>query len=136
MSGRALVLRSLLTRFFKNPSDAEYFRQPARPSAQPSDNWVLRFSSVKKLYRLMTQYFAEVLHQPTSALEVPDLQAVAKDYNVNATLIMCRLTIAIAVQCENNKDIIERIQKLTESEQHALMRVIEQVCSLCSKACA
>ncbi|KAI0646785.1 HOOK-domain-containing protein [Trametes meyenii] len=107
--------------------DADYFRQPARPPAQPSDNWVLRFSSLKKLYRLMTQYFSEVLHQPTSSLDVPDLQAVAKDYNVNATLIMCRLTIAIAVQCENNKDIIERIQKLTESEQHSLMRVIEQV---------
>ena len=55
------------------------------------------------------------------------MQAIAKDYNVNATLIMCRLTIAIAVQCENNKEIIERIQKLTESEQHSLMRVIEQV---------
>ncbi|KAI0332098.1 HOOK-domain-containing protein [Cubamyces sp. BRFM 1775] len=109
--------------------DAEYFRQPGRPSAQPSDNWVLRFSSLKRLYRLMTQYFSEVLHQPTGALDVPDLQAIAKDYNVNATLIMCRLTIAIAVQCENNKDIIERIQKLTESEQHSLMRVIEQVMS-------
>ncbi|EJF62459.1 HOOK-domain-containing protein [Dichomitus squalens LYAD-421 SS1] len=106
--------------------DAEYFRQPGRPAAQPSDNWVLRFSALKKLYRLMTQYFSEVLHQPTGALEVPDLQAIAKDYNVNATLILCRLTIAIAVQCENNKEIIERIQKLTESEQHALMRVIEQ----------
>ncbi|PIL23739.1 hypothetical protein GSI_13489 [Ganoderma sinense ZZ0214-1] len=107
--------------------DVEYFRQPARPTAQPSDNWVLRFSALKKLYRLMTQYFSEVLHQPTGALEVPDLQAIAKDYNVNATLIMCRLTIAIAVQCENNKEIIERIQKLTESEQHSLMRVIEQI---------
>ena len=94
---------------------------------------MLRFSALKKLYRLMTQYFSEVLHQPTSALEVPDLQAIAKDYNVNATLIMCRLTIAIAVQCENNKEIIERIQKLTESEQHALMRVIEQVCPIPSK---
>ena len=108
-------------------SDADYFRQPGRPSAQPSDNWVLRFSALKRLYRLMTQYFSEVLHQPTSALEVPDLQAIAKDYNVNATLIMCRLTIAIAVQCENNKEIIERIQRLSESEQHSLMRVIEQV---------
>ncbi|KAI8998901.1 HOOK-domain-containing protein [Trametes punicea] len=107
--------------------DADYFRQPARPSAQPSDNWVLRFSSLKRLYRLMTQYFSEVLHQPTSALDVPDLQAIAKDYNINATLIMCRLTVAIAVQCENNQTIIERIQKLTESEQHSLMRVIEQV---------
>ncbi|KAI0371779.1 HOOK-domain-containing protein [Pilatotrama ljubarskyi] len=107
--------------------DADYFRQPSRPSAQPSDNWVLRFSSLKKLYRLMTQYFSEVLHQPAGALDVPDLQAIAKDYNVNATLVMCRLAIAIAVQCENNQDIIERIQKLTESEQHSLMRVIEQV---------
>ncbi|KAI0822627.1 HOOK-domain-containing protein [Trametes gibbosa] len=111
--------------------DADYFRQPAaaRPSAQLSDNWVIRFSSLKRLYRLMTQYFSEVLHQPTSALEVPDLQGIAKDYNVNATLTMCRLTIAIAVQCENNMDIIQRIQKLSESEQHSLMRVIEQVMS-------
>ena len=123
-----VVIPPLLLSRASNPSDAEYFRQPGRPAAQPSDNWVLRFSALKKLYRLMTQYFSEVLHQPTSALEVPDLQAIAKDYNVNATLIMCRLTIAIAVQCENNKEIIERIQKLTESEQHALMRVIEQVC--------
>lgn len=75
----------------------------------------------------MTQYFAEVLHQPTSALDVPDLQAIAKDHNITATLIMCRLTIAIAVQCEKNKEIIEKIQSLTESEQHSLMRAIEQV---------
>ncbi|KAL7283162.1 hypothetical protein ACG7TL_002588 [Trametes sanguinea] len=107
--------------------DADYFRQPGRPSAQPSDNWVLRFSSLKKLYRLMTQYFSEVLHQPAGALDIPDLQSIAKDYNVNATLVLCRLAIAIAVQCENNQTIIERIQKLTESEQHSLMRVIEQV---------
>ncbi|KAH9946359.1 HOOK-domain-containing protein [Epithele typhae] len=114
--------------------DPDYFRQPGRPSAQPSENWVLRFASLKKLYRLLTQYFSEVLHQPTSALEVPDLQSIAKDYNVNATLIMCRLTIAIAVQCENNKEIIERIQKLTESEQHSLMRVIEQIMTKARKS--
>ena len=36
------------------------------------------------------------------------------------------LAITIAVQCENNKAIIEKIQSLTESEQHSLMKVIEQ----------
>ncbi|CCM03827.1 uncharacterized protein FIBRA_05976 [Fibroporia radiculosa] len=107
--------------------DADYFRPPARPSVQPSDNWVIRFSALKRLYRLMTQYFSDVLHQPTSALEVPDLQAIAQDYNISATLIMCRLTIAITVQCEKNADIIKKIQRLSESEQHTLMRVIEQV---------
>ncbi|EKM55760.1 uncharacterized protein PHACADRAFT_94105 [Phanerochaete carnosa HHB-10118-sp] len=107
--------------------DGDYFRQPNRPSAQPSENWVLRFSSLKRLYRLMTQYFSDVLHQPTGALDVPDLQAIAQDSNPSALLVMCRLTIAIAVQCENNKDIIERIQRLSDTEQHALMKAIEQV---------
>ncbi|KAI0057107.1 HOOK-domain-containing protein [Artomyces pyxidatus] len=107
--------------------DAEYFRQPSRPSAQPSDNWVLRFSALKRVYRLMTQYFSDILHQPTSALEVPDLQAIAKDHNILATLLLCRLTITIAVQCERNKDFIEKIQGLSEVDQHHLMKAIEQV---------
>ncbi|KAG0705331.1 HOOK-domain-containing protein [Suillus ampliporus] len=85
--------------------DADYFRQSSRSSAQLSDNWVLRFS----------------------ALKLPDLQAIAKDRHVGATLIMCRITIAIAVQCEQNKEIIDRIQKLSEGDQHFLMKAIEQV---------
>ncbi|KAJ8584459.1 HOOK-domain-containing protein [Rhizopogon salebrosus TDB-379] len=106
--------------------DSNYFR-PSRPSIQLSENWVLRFSALKRLYRLLTQYFAEILQKPTSGLEVPDLQAIAKDHHVGATLIMCRITIAIAVQCEKNKEIIDRIQKLSEEDQHFLMKAIEQV---------
>src|SRR5215475_4805001 len=106
-------------------SDADYFRQPARTSTQPSDNWVLRFSSLKRLYRLMTQYFADVLQKPTSNLDVPDLQAIANDHNVSATLIMCRLTIAIGVQCERNKEFIDKIQGLSQTDQHHLMKAIE-----------
>lgn len=59
---------------------------------------------------------------------MPDLQAIAKDHNVTATLIMCRLTIAIGVQCEKNKEIIAKIQGLSETDQHYLMKAIEQVC--------
>ena|SRR5260221_8639151 len=75
----------------------------------------------------MTQYFSDVLGHPTDTLEVPDLQAVAKDYNVPSTLIMCRLTLAIAVQCDKNKEFIEKIQGLSEANQHHLMKAIEQV---------
>ncbi|KAF8964104.1 hypothetical protein BDZ97DRAFT_945735 [Flammula alnicola] len=107
--------------------DATYFRQPTRPSAQPSENWVLRFSSLKRLYRLMTQYFADVLQKPTSSLDVPDLQAIAKDHNLPALLTLCRLTIVIGVQCEKNKEFIEKIQGLSEVDQHCLMKAIEQV---------
>jgi len=75
----------------------------------------------------MTQYFADVLQTPTSGLDVPDLQTIAKDGNVAATLIMCRLTIAIAVHCEKNKEIIPKIQGLSEGDQYFLKRAIEQV---------
>lgn len=108
-------------------SDVEYFRQPTRPSAQPSENWVLRFSALKRLYRLMTQYFTDVLQKPTGSLDVPDLQAIAKDHNIAATLTICRLTIAIGVQCERNKQFIDKIQDLSEADQHHLMKAIEQV---------
>ncbi|KAL5511421.1 hypothetical protein ACEPAH_4637 [Sanghuangporus vaninii] len=105
--------------------DPEYFRS-SHPSTQGSDNWVLRFSSLKRLYRLMTQYYADVLHQPTSGMDVPDLQAMAKDHDPTATLAMCRLTIAIAVQSSRNKEIIDKIQGLSQEDQHCLMKAIEQ----------
>ncbi|KAF9557698.1 hypothetical protein CPC08DRAFT_38418 [Agrocybe pediades] len=75
----------------------------------------------------MTQYFADVLQKPTSSLDVPDLQAIAKDHNLAATLTLCRLTIVIGVQCEQNKQFIDKIQGLSETDQHHLMKAIEQV---------
>ncbi|KAG6889791.1 hypothetical protein C0992_004209 [Termitomyces sp. T32_za158] len=106
--------------------DVDYFRSSARPP-QPSENWVLRFSSLKRLYRLMTQYFTEVLQKPTDSLDVPDLQAIAKSSDLPATLIMCRIALVIGVQCERNKRFIEKIQSLSENDQHQLMKAIEQV---------
>lgn len=75
----------------------------------------------------MTQYYANVLRQPTSALDVPDLQAMAKDHDALASLAMCRLTIVIAVQSPRNKEIIDKIQELSQDNQQALMKAIEQV---------
>jgi hypothetical protein len=43
----------------------------------PSDNWVLRFNAMKR--RLMAQYFSNLIGQPTKALEVPNLMAMAQD---------------------------------------------------------
>ena len=114
-------------------SDTSYFRQPTRPGsstsgpARPIENWVLRFSALKRLYRLMTQYVSDVLQKPTSSLDVPDLQAIAKDFDLGATLVMCRLLIVIGVQCERNKEFIDKIRCLGEGDQHLIMKAIEQV---------
>lgn len=108
-------------------SDAAYFRHPTRPAAPPTENWVLRFSGLKRLYRLMTQYIANVLQKPTNSLDVPDLQAIARDFDLRATLAMCRLLIVIGVQCEENKAFIDKIRELEEGHQHLIMKAIEQV---------
>ena len=76
----------------------------------------------------MAQYLADVLHQPTTGLDVPDLQAMAKDHDTNATLTMCSLALVIAVQSEKNKLIVEKIQRMNEEDQHVIMKAIEQVC--------
>lgn len=58
---------------------------------------------------------------------MPDLQAIAKDYDLRATLVMCRLLIVIGVQCERNKEFIDKIRRLGEGDQHLIMKAIEQV---------
>jgi protein HOOK3 len=113
------------THFFA--SDTSYFRHPTSGPARPIENWVLRFSALKRLYRLMTQYVSDVLQKPTSSLDVPDLQAIAKDFDLGATLVMCRLLIVIGVQCERNKEFIDKIRCLGEGDQHLIMKAIEQV---------
>lgn len=75
----------------------------------------------------MTQYVSDVLQKPTSSLDVPDLQAIAKDFDLGATLVMCRLLIVIGVQCERNKEFIDKIRCLGEGDQHLIMKAIEQV---------
>ena len=112
-------------------SDETYFqKRTSQTGAQ--DNWVLRFTALKSLYKLMTQYFTDVLYKPTKNLEAPNLQGVAKDYSTTDTLILCRMAIAIGVQCERNKEFIAKIQALNESDQHNLMRAIESVRGRCS----
>lgn len=111
-------------------SDQDYFRNPSR-QVSLAENWVLRFSALKRLYRLMIQYFTDALHQHATGLEVPNLQAMAKDSDVNAIILMCRLAIVIAVQSTKNREIIDRIQQLSQDDQHNLMKAIEHVSQLC-----
>ena len=73
------------------------------------------------------QYYADVLQQPTARLDVPDLRAIAKDHSEAETLALCQLAIAAAVQGEQKKSVIERIQTLSDTDQHHLMKSIEEV---------
>lgn len=75
----------------------------------------------------MMQYLSDSLNLPADNFQVPDLQAIAKDADLHATLLMCRLAITIAVRCENNEQVIQKIQELSTHDQGALMEAMQKV---------
>ena len=94
-------------------------------------NWVLMFNNLKKIYKVLTRYYEEVLGFPagfpSGALSVPNLNAIAKENDLNELARLFQLTVAMAVQCQRNQVYIEKIQSLSQESQHALMVTIEEV---------
>ncbi|KAJ1664553.1 hypothetical protein IW140_000977 [Coemansia sp. RSA 1813] len=96
-------------------------------SADIGDNWVLKLNNLKKLYKLVTQYYEEVLGYPASNLAEPNLSAIAKEGNGDELLKLCHLILTLAVQCERNQVYIGKIMSLGEEDQRSLMVSIESV---------
>ena len=97
-------------------------------------SWVMRLNNQKRIHKLITRYFDEVLGQDPELLPSIDLAAIAKHANPLELLRMCQFIVAIAVQCDNNRVYIDMIQSLTQKSQHALMLSIEEVC-VCVYVC-
>lgn len=94
---------------------------------EQSDIWTSRLAILKRLYRLMLMYFFEVLQSNPAALDIPDLHAMAKDYDVDATLIMCRMALVIGVRCNKKAIFIDSILNLSDTHQEYIMEVIQDV---------
>ncbi|EGU12783.1 hypothetical protein RTG_00801 [Rhodotorula toruloides ATCC 204091] len=121
--------------------DAEYFRPLANSASNPkalSENWVLRFNNLKRLYKLIVRFFdvkrlrnRDVLHSSTAGLLTPNLQQVAKneDESDDEVCKLAGLVLALSVQSDKKEQHITRIQSLDEWIQRELMYSIEQVMS-------
>ncbi|KAG1643051.1 hypothetical protein G6F44_004215 [Rhizopus delemar] len=105
--------------------DPKWFKQIT--ATESTGNWVVRFNNQKKLHKLITRYFEEIVGQDPEYLPNVNLTAIAKDADLHELLLMCQLVIAIAVQSDNNRTYIEMIQALSQKSQHALMVSIEEV---------
>ncbi|KAI9316295.1 hypothetical protein BX666DRAFT_225162 [Dichotomocladium elegans] len=96
-------------------------------SADVGENWVLKINNLKKLHKLVTRYYEEVLGRPSDRLPQISLNAISKDSDVTETIKLCQLIICIAVMCNKNEVYIEKIRSLSHEHQHALMISIEEV---------
>ncbi|KAI7872978.1 hypothetical protein BDF14DRAFT_1716129, partial [Spinellus fusiger] len=96
-------------------------------SADVGDNWVLKINNLKKLHKLLSRYFTEVLGQDQDNMPTIDLTKIAKDADFRELHKLCQLVLYIAVQCHNNQIYIEKIQGLSPQTQHALMINIDEM---------
>ncbi|EGG03534.1 uncharacterized protein MELLADRAFT_90125 [Melampsora larici-populina 98AG31] len=108
--------------------DSNFFRAP-RPSSMSgtmSEPWVLRFTSFKKMYKLILRYFEEELRKrpKEEGLNAPDLQKIAKhgDLDESVSLSMLILTLSTLVQPDLH---VPKIQSLPTWAQTALMLGIQ-----------
>ncbi|KAN0062801.1 hypothetical protein ACQY0O_004621 [Thecaphora frezii] len=105
--------------------DPDLFRNPH--GADVKGNWVLTIGTLKRLYKLMMQYYAESLQCSTQALPAPDLNAIARSSDKQELNKLCLLAIGIAVQSDQNDLHIAAIQTLAEQHQHQLMMAIASI---------
>ncbi|PWN51409.1 hypothetical protein IE53DRAFT_51455 [Violaceomyces palustris] len=105
--------------------DPDYFKNPH--GADPKDNWVLKIGTLKRLYKLMVQYYSEILLCSPQALPAPDLNAIAKSSDEEELCKLCHLAVGIAVHSEKNDQHIAAIQSLSEGDQEQLMNSINEV---------
>ncbi|UZJ57470.1 hypothetical protein CBS101457_006790 [Exobasidium rhododendri] len=105
--------------------DPSYFRNPH--NADTKDNWVLKIGTLKRLMKLILQYYHEVLQQSPQALEMPDLDILAREKSPSELCKLGRLVIGIAVRSNHASEHIAAIQTLPIEDQQQLMIAIEQV---------
>ena len=106
-------------------SDPIWFKQLSRVE---EDKRMLKFSKLKKLHLLLIRYYEEILGLSTQNIGVPNLNAIAKDGDLDETMKLCSLIVTLAVTYSNKAEYIEKIQSLTPVSQQGLMLSIEGVC--------
>ncbi|KAJ1966862.1 hypothetical protein H4R35_006878, partial [Dimargaris xerosporica] len=94
-------------------------------TADIGDNWVLKVNNLKKLHKMITHYYDDVLNQPIQKLDPVHLNLIAREGDTKELLKLCQLVLFLAVQSENNHQYVSQIQTLGPKAQHAIMVLIE-----------
>ncbi|CAG8608544.1 1048_t:CDS:10 [Acaulospora morrowiae] len=107
--------------------DPKWFKLTTDNYENREENWVKKFNKLKRLYPLLTRYYEEILELSTKNIEVPNLNSIARDGDLDETMKLCSLVLTLAVRSSNNKIYIEKIQSLSPKSQEGLKVSIERV---------
>ncbi|ORX53352.1 hypothetical protein BCR36DRAFT_24943 [Piromyces finnis] len=111
---------------------------PAWFKSQPvenesSENWVVIFNRLKKIYGIVSGFYAEELGQSIIEIESPNFNLIAKNKDTTEILKFAQLILVLAVQSEKNKEYISKITSLSQANQQWIMISIEEIMDKLSK---
>ncbi|KAG1051929.1 hypothetical protein G6F43_005899 [Rhizopus delemar] len=95
-------------------------------SADVGDNWVFKINNLKKLYKIISRYYEDVLGYNFSRFPPVNLNAIAKESSPHEILKLCKFVLYIAVLCADNEKYIQKIQQLSPMSQQQLMHLIDE----------
>jgi len=96
-------------------------------------NWVVIFNRLKKIYSLISGFFAEELGQSIVEIDAPNFNLISKNKDTREIIKFAQLILVLAVQSEKNKDYIQKITSLNQGNQQWLMISIEEIMDKLSK---
>lgn len=117
-SGRiiGLILSEIAPAYFEDVSSG----------LDSDDNWALSSSHIKKILRLLNEYFTNVLHKGIDMSAI-DANAIAKNHNPEALLDLLEVVVGVAVMCEDKNVFIQNIFALEKESQIVLKEMVENV---------
>ncbi|KAM6921072.1 protein Hook homolog 1 [Xenentodon cancila] len=101
----------------------------ARIKTDVDDNWRLKMNNLKKILKMVVDYYNEVLGQEISDFPLPDLTLVAEHSDPVELGRLLQLILGCAVRCERKQEYIQIIMTLEESVQHVVMTAIQELMS-------
>uniref|UniRef100_A0A8C4R746 Calponin-homology (CH) domain-containing protein n=1 Tax=Eptatretus burgeri TaxID=7764 RepID=A0A8C4R746_EPTBU len=99
----------------------------ARIRGDTGDNWRLKASNLKKVYKGILDFYHEVLCQDLTEFPSPDLSGFAERGDRVAMARVLQLILGCAISCQHKHMYIQRIMLLEESVQHVVMATIQEL---------
>jgi len=111
----------------KKKSNPVWFKAIQTNEGESDGNWVVIFNRLKKIYSLLSGYYAEELGQSVVEIESPNFNLISKNKDKREIVKFAQLILVLAVQSEKNREYIQKITSLNQANQQWIMISIEEV---------
>jgi len=116
-----------------NDINPVWFKALQINEGENEENWVVIFNRLKKIYSLISGYYAEELGQTIVEIEAPNFNLISKNKDTREIIKFAQLVLVLAVQSEKNKEYIQKITSLNQANQQWIMISIEEIMDKLSK---